>query len=94
LCLRQVIRSLAGLAEIVSHRHCSCGLNKTHPDGANRHGNDGILSKAKESPTVRCVHHLSSPLLSGSSRRLKGVKQPRTPREIRSTASRIRRPSR
>jgi hypothetical protein len=67
---------LARPAEIVSNRHRFRGPNETNPDGADRHRSNGILGKAKKSPTARCVHHLSSPLSGGSPRCLKGVEQP------------------
>jgi len=58
LSLRQEVRRLAGLAEIVGNRHRFRGLNETNPDGADRSGGNGILGKAKEGSTGGSVHHL------------------------------------
>jgi hypothetical protein len=56
--LRQQLRRLAGLAEIVGNRHRFRSLNETNTDGADRCGGNCILSKAKESSTGGRVHHL------------------------------------
>jgi hypothetical protein len=79
LRLRQEIRRLAGLAEIVGNRHRFRSRNKMNSDGADRRGGNGILGKAKESSTGGSVRHLLLLLLCSLPHGLKRVERPRDP---------------
>lgn len=62
------IRRFAGQTQIRWDRHRFSSLNEASPDGADRCGANGILSKCQESPAGRSLHRLLLLITQSSAR--------------------------